>query len=183
MTTEIQYFNSQEAAKILGVNVSTIKRWTEEGKLECIKTPGGHRKFLSEHLTKFMELHKRKKARASILPIEGGEDIRLTAKIFSEDLEDLRDAIFEKALVGAIERVLFVLSGFIALPKPLHEIYDHLITPVLYRLGDLWESEEITIVEEHLVSQTLRLALDRLQGLLAIPREKIGTALCLNFSN
>ncbi|MCB0298451.1 MAG: helix-turn-helix domain-containing protein, partial [Calditrichaeota bacterium] len=46
----IQHFNSQEAAKILGVNVSTIKRWTDEGKLQCIKSVGGHRKFLMDHL-------------------------------------------------------------------------------------------------------------------------------------
>ena len=41
MSTEVQFFNSLEAAKILGVNVSSIKRWTEEGKLECVKTAGG----------------------------------------------------------------------------------------------------------------------------------------------
>ena len=38
MKEEIQYFNSHDAAKILGVNVSTVKRWTDEGKLECIKS-------------------------------------------------------------------------------------------------------------------------------------------------
>ena len=34
MTKDIEYYNSQEAARILGVNVSTIKRWTDDGQLE-----------------------------------------------------------------------------------------------------------------------------------------------------
>ena len=45
LNQEVQYYNSQEVAKILGVNVSTIKRWTDEGKLTCIKTAGGHRPY------------------------------------------------------------------------------------------------------------------------------------------
>ena len=60
MELSVQYFNSEEAAKILGVNVSTIKRWTDEGKLKCIKSAGGHRKFLMEHLASFLDLNKKK---------------------------------------------------------------------------------------------------------------------------
>ncbi|GAB4342053.1 MAG: hypothetical protein Kow0037_29110 [Calditrichia bacterium] len=180
---KIKHFNSVEAAKILGVNVSTIKRWTESGELSCLRTPGGHRKFLPEHLSEFMEQHRRKKARVPLLPIEKSDDVELTAKIFSDDTAYLQQQILEQAKLGAIERVLFILSGMISIPKPLHEIYDHLITPVLHRLGELWENEKLSIVEEHLASQTIRLALDRLQALITIPREKIGTALCMNLSN
>ena len=56
----IRHFNSIEVARILGVNVSTVKRWTEEGKLECIKTAGGHRKFLMAHLGDYVKNYKSK---------------------------------------------------------------------------------------------------------------------------
>ena len=36
---------SAEKAKELGVGVSSVKRWADEGKLEFIVTPGGHRRF------------------------------------------------------------------------------------------------------------------------------------------
>ena len=43
-------FNSDELANILGVNVSTVKRWADSGKIDCVKTKGGHRKFHIQHL-------------------------------------------------------------------------------------------------------------------------------------
>jgi len=36
-----------EAAAILGVTDSTIKRWVRGGRLACVVTPGGHRRYRS----------------------------------------------------------------------------------------------------------------------------------------
>ncbi|MEO1483980.1 MAG: helix-turn-helix domain-containing protein [Myxococcota bacterium] len=36
---------TQEAAKLLGVGPSSVKRWADDGRLPTIKTPGGHRRF------------------------------------------------------------------------------------------------------------------------------------------
>jgi len=33
----MKYLNSKEVASAMGVNVSTIKRWTDSGKLDFIK--------------------------------------------------------------------------------------------------------------------------------------------------
>ena len=32
----------KDASEILGVNISTLKRWTDNGTLKCTKTAGGH---------------------------------------------------------------------------------------------------------------------------------------------
>ncbi len=40
----------EEAAKILGVSKSTMRRWEEEGRLKPERTPGGHRRYRSEEL-------------------------------------------------------------------------------------------------------------------------------------
>lgn len=34
------------AAAILGVTTATLRRWTADGKLDCYRTQGGHRRFL-----------------------------------------------------------------------------------------------------------------------------------------
>ena len=51
-------YNSYQLAKIIGVNVSTIKRWTESGKLNCSKTAGGHRKFNLNDISNFLKTYK-----------------------------------------------------------------------------------------------------------------------------
>lgn len=34
-----------EVAAMFGVSSKTVKRWVQTGKLPCIRTPGGHRRY------------------------------------------------------------------------------------------------------------------------------------------
>ena len=38
-------YSTADLARVCGVSISTIKRWTDGGLLRCVRTPGGHRKF------------------------------------------------------------------------------------------------------------------------------------------
>lgn len=183
MEPSIQYFNSEEAAKILGVNVSTIKRWTDEGKLKCIKTAGGHRKFLMEHLASFLELYKRKTEKVNLFPIETETDLRISQHILKGDFNFLIEYVLKHALHSHIERVQQVLNGLYLGQYPLYEIYDRLITPVLHQIGQMWMDNKISIAEEHIASQAIRDAVIRLQGIIKLPIKKSGKALLINFTN
>ncbi|MFZ0391371.1 MAG: helix-turn-helix domain-containing protein [Calditrichia bacterium] len=180
MEEGVQTFNSQEAAKILGVNVSTIKRWTDSGKLACIRSAGGHRKFLMEHLAEFLDNNKNKTEKVNLFPIENESDLRLSNRILKGDFNYLTRFILEQSLACNREKVQKVLNGLYLGQYPLHEIYDRVLTPVLHRIGGLWMEEKITVIEEHIASQTIRDALMRLQGIIRIPEKKKGKVLCLN---
>jgi excisionase family DNA binding protein len=183
MEEGIQYFNSEEAAKILGVNVSTIKRWTDEGKLDCIKTAGGHRKFLMEHLAAFLDRNRKKTEKVNLFPVENESDLRISHHILKGDFSYLTDYILKKALASDIEKIQQVLNGLYLGQYPLHEVYDYLVTPVMHRIGELWLNGNISIAEEHIASQVIVDAIIRLQGIIRLPRKKTGKAFCLNFSN
>jgi len=43
-----------EAARMLGVAVSSVSRWIDEGKLIAGRTPGGHRRIERDDLVKFL---------------------------------------------------------------------------------------------------------------------------------
>lgn len=182
MTAEVQYFTSQEAASILGVNVSTVKRWTDEGKLRCIASAGGHRRFLIRHLSEFLKDHSTKTSKINIFPIDSEMDLHIAHRILKRDYPFLIDFVLPQSFASRRDLIQHVLNGLYLAQVPLHEIYDFLITPVLHRIGTLWAEGAISVSNEHLATQSIKDAVIRLQGLLQLPSEKLGTALCLNLS-
>src|SRR4249920_2251681 len=44
-----------QAAKYLGVAQSTIRRWSDEGRVPAFYTPGGHRRYRRSDLDRFLE--------------------------------------------------------------------------------------------------------------------------------
>lgn len=38
------------AARLLGVSVDTIRRWDADGKLRCVRTPGGQRRIAKDEI-------------------------------------------------------------------------------------------------------------------------------------
>jgi len=183
MSSEIQYYNSIEAAQILGVNVSTVKRWTDEGRLECVKTIGGHRKFVMGQLTRFLDQNRGKTSRLSFFPIGRSSSATLNQHIIKGNFEFLTGYIRKNALSGNRSQIQLILNGLYLSQFPLHVIYDQLLTPVLHEIGSLWKDSRITVAEEHLATHSIRDAVERLQGLIEIAKPNRERVLCLNLSN
>ncbi len=166
----------------MNVNVSSVKRWTEDGTLECVKTAGGHRKFTMQHLANYLKTHESKTKKANLFPIESDEDLELSSNILKGDFDFLIDYVTEQSRLCNRDRAQRVFNGLYMGQYPLHQIYDRLVTPVMHKNGDLWEQGEISITEGHFTSQTIRDCLIRLQGIIHTPSKKIGTAFCLIMS-
>lgn len=55
------------AAGYLGVHFTTLRRWTDEGKVPCIRTPGGRRRYQLAELTVFLASLQQGQPRASLV--------------------------------------------------------------------------------------------------------------------
>lgn len=49
----------REASQILGVSETTLRQWTDEGKIGAFITPGGHRRYSKVEIRQFMGLQQR----------------------------------------------------------------------------------------------------------------------------
>jgi excisionase family DNA binding protein len=58
-----RYLSRGEAARRLGVPPRTIQEWAKDGKVPCIRTLGGHRRFSARDLDALGELVKKRRAR------------------------------------------------------------------------------------------------------------------------
>jgi excisionase family DNA binding protein len=66
-----------QAAKYLGVAQSTIRKWSDSGRLSAFYTPGGHRRFRREDLDSFLGGGSRPSGRARPLILIVDDDQRL----------------------------------------------------------------------------------------------------------
>lgn len=44
-----------EVAKLFRVDPKTVTRWAHSGKLACITTPGGHKRFWESSIMKYLK--------------------------------------------------------------------------------------------------------------------------------
>ncbi len=59
-----------DAAKFLGVHFTTLRRWADDGKVSCYRTPGGRRRFRLDELTAFLASLHQGDGRSPISPRE-----------------------------------------------------------------------------------------------------------------
>ncbi len=178
--SNLVHFNTDEAAKILGVNVSTIKRWTDSGKLACIRTLGGHRKFTMEQISNFIEKNNERNNKVNAFPLEKSDDLQLSHWVLKKDFPKLIEYTKNQALLCNRKSVSDVLQSLYLAQYPLYSIYDDLISPVLNQIGALWTKGIISIVEEHFVSQTMKDCIIRLQSMISLPARKKGVVMCMS---
>ncbi len=51
-----------QASKVLGVDASTLRGWTDAGRVRAYRTPGGHRRYRQDDLAAFLRGHQQERA-------------------------------------------------------------------------------------------------------------------------
>jgi len=73
-----------QAAKLLGISASTLRRWTEDGRVSAVRTSGGHRRFYLSELTR---LSASPAAELRVPELPGSPLPRLAEVLHSDGLE------------------------------------------------------------------------------------------------
>lgn len=168
---ENTYISTQEVADLLAVTDTTIKRWTNSGRLKCAKTLGGHRKYLLSEVEKF--------AKENNIPITGvttplrkDEMEKLGFALYSKNMSMAVEVIMEEALQGDREGTFESLMYLVKNRMKFADIIDDIIRPAMEKVGYLWETKKLAVEQEHLASDTIKTALSRLVVYLPRQREK-----------
>ena len=144
--------SSTEAARFLKVNTSSVKRWADEGKLPCSRTPGGHRRFERTDVEHFRQEHRAAESDAwhqalCALLIEGRQ------------FEAEAMLLHKRAQLGRWE-----------------DVGDQ-IGLMLHEMGLRWAEGDITICQEHVASECLMRCINRILHLF--PRDVNGPVCAL----
>ena len=180
----MKYLNSKEVASIMGVNVSTIKRWTDSGKLDCYQTVGGHRKFLLSHVKNFLKEKINQKLKVNIIQYLNKGEKELVQRIDRIDYKYLRNYLFQLGLQQGVDSIHDVINSLLIKGEPQYRIYDELILNVLSRIGDLWSNNKLSIADEHTMTETIRNVMYRIHSEISKNNVKIPKkVVCMTLTN
>lgn len=189
-------FSTAEVSQMWNVSESTIKRWADSGKLECIRTPGGHRRFQMQALMAFLEQNHLKSSNlfsfsipslaaaeaAQIQENHVGQEPHLFEQIETvtefTPLKTLQQLYFELAIQGNQKLAEIFLQRLYLQGSSILDIKEKVITPVMHQIGWLWQRGELQVYEEHLASQVTLSATRYLHYLVPHKSEHGKAALC-----
>jgi MerR family transcriptional regulator, light-induced transcriptional regulator len=155
-----RYVSTAQVAEALGVGVTTIKRWVDEGILPAHRTAGGHRKLLLADVLRLVR--QGSFPNQDLAPLLAPGKGNSTAKC--EEVE--------RKLVAALERgdgdgVRALIHGAFQQGVPLDALADQVIGPAMHRIGHDWEQGTIDVFHEHRASQLCTAALHELMPRLS----------------
>ncbi len=136
------YLSTVQAAEALGVSVSTVKRWVDEGVLPAHRTAGGHRKLLRAEVLAL--------ARQGELP--RGDPAALTLPTRRDQVDEVEAAA--ASLVNALLRgdgaeTRAILRRAYGTGMAVETLADRIIAPAMATVGHEWETARIDVWHEH----------------------------------
>lgn len=154
---------SSQAAGLLQVHESSLKRWTNEGRLQPLSTKGGHRRIALTDLIEFVRKERPEAALLRFAPYE--EEMALAALACRErnNFLPLTDLIVRfcdtKPPSYLVEMLRYLRAAF---EVPLTRAFDLGVTEALKKIGREWAEGTRTIAHEHRFTQKV---LDALYGI------------------
>lgn len=150
-------WTSAEAARAFRVGVSSIKRWTDEGELESIRTPGGHRRYTPASLHHFAAI--RGLSTDLLPPLSEYDEM--------EPVEPADTTLYDALVKGDQAAVRRLVTPRVE-PLPKRATFlDRVVGDSLREIGFRWERGDLGIDEEHRAAQMIIEAVDRLRPPIA----------------
>jgi len=152
----------QEAATVVGVSTSTLKRMCERESIPIIRTPGGHRRIdkmdLNRVATRHQLLRHAKTSKKAIVA-------RVSA-----------DQILSNLLKGNAMEVANLLSRSKSTGFELVQALEDCLVCALWKVGEMWRDKRIDIYQEHICTNTALTAMDYLRQQLQVDSLTAGIA-------
>src|SRR5438132_331389 len=139
---ETQYVSTAQVAQCLGVSVTTVKRWVDDGILPAHRTAGGHRKLLVADVLRLARENHFPCADLSPLHHVACRNEAPAPAVAARNL-------FEALQEGDAGRVRAVLQGAYRAGMPMETLADAVIAPAVNRLGHEWEKGRLDVLYEH----------------------------------
>jgi excisionase family DNA binding protein len=158
------YVSTARVAEALGVGITTVKRWVDQGILPAHKTPGGHRKILLSDVVRVVregDFPRLDLSRLGLPPV--GQE--------SPDPKSLSAAVLAALKQGEVETLRSLLQGAHRSGMAIETLADAVVAPAMRRLGHAWAEGRLDVWQEHQGTQLCAAALYEIRATLQGPAD------------
>jgi MerR family transcriptional regulator, light-induced transcriptional regulator len=159
MPSEHRYVSTAQVSQALGVSVTTVKRWVDEG----ILTPGGHRKLLMADVIRLV--------REGNLPKADLTQLVPKKSVNQADPNELYKQVYDAIRKFDGELIRSLLHAGYNAGIPIDVLGDRVISPAMAQLGHDWEAGKADVMKEHRVSQACVSAMYELRAVIRMNAE------------
>jgi len=177
------FFNTSDVAEMLRVDKSTVKRWANEGKLKCFRTPGGHRKFHADEVYNFVTQFHYEISTLQVVPDLASDDAIIKKMIEKKEFNVLMSVCFNVALKGKKDDVLSLFVATHRAGLSVAKIFDFILIPALKKISDTYSINKISFLEYQLAQRTLTSAVLQLTPSITHRSHNNKTIICASFEN
>ena len=159
-----QTYSPKDVAEAIGVSESSLKRWADSGRLDVVRTVGGHRRIAFHEVIRFARAEQLRIVRPDVLglpelakaePLREGDPAGTLQTLLTEGrAEETRALLMDEYLGG----------------RSVASICDGPVRTVMAHIGELWRCEGSRgIYLEHRATDTLIQAMTALRALVGKP--------------
>jgi len=178
----VRYLNSKEVANILGINISTLKRWTENGTLGCKKTAGGHRKFTIQHIRDYYKQHQ-EAGKIFGAALDNAEHKDIFSLIRSNEYNQLAIRLAETSIISDDLSVNTILHSSYMGGYQINDIFDLIVDPASDLVEHWLCDENISHIEEYISRKLITRSVELLSESKPNGTFNGKAALCINFED
>lgn len=156
---------SREAADLLAVHESTVKRWCNAGELPYTTTRGGHRRIDLEELMRFARGQQLDSPMHDFRPYQAQVWLAVKAARDKGDFRPLSALALEWAL-GDQPHLIEAMFRYLGTLEGVHtaRMFDDLLGTLMRSVGEAWRQGRIGVGEEHFSTQVVLDALHQLRS-------------------
>jgi len=115
--TQSRWMRLGAASRFLGVDPSTLRTWTDAGRVPVFRTPGGHRRYAEQDLSAFLDRNRQKsESMTTIVGPRGARliDMHLRDRVQAQDWYQAFDPKAVAAMRSTCQRIMDGLAGYMA---------------------------------------------------------------------
>ena len=178
----MRYLNSNDVAEILGVNISTLKRWTENGTINCIKTAGGHRKFTMRHVREYYKTNSKSDKNLG-LGLEKNQHKEIFDLINNYKYKDLAQILADSSVESDDLSLNTIVNGLYMKGIPVETICDEVVEPGSIIVENALRSDYLSHLEAFISRKMISRSVESLNINKPNGTSNGRSALCVNFED